>query len=171
MKNRSENSAGRGQILTILQVNSHSIDQKSGEIWTAQADSQPISFKSDRLLGRGFTLIELLVVMAIIAILLTIAVPRYFHSVERSKEAVLRQNLAQMRDAIDKHYGDTGKYPESIEALVAGKYLRAMPVDPIGDSSATWIVVPPEDPDKGGVHDVHSGAPGNGLDGTPYGSW
>jgi len=67
----------------------------------------------------GFTLIELLVVMAIIATLLTIAVPRYFHSADRSKEAVLRQNLAQMRDAIDKHYGDTGKYPESIEALVA----------------------------------------------------
>ena len=92
-------------------------------------------------LRRGFTLIELLVVMAIIATLLTIAVPRYFHSADRSKEAVLRQNLAQMRDAIDKHYGDTGKYPESIEALVTRKYLRSMPVDPINDSRDRKSVV------------------------------
>jgi len=124
-----------------------------------------------RNIGRGFTLIELLVVMAIIATLLTIAVPRYFHSMEKSKEAVLRQNLAQTRDAIDKFYGDTGKYPETLDGLVSGKYLRQMPVDPITDSAATWIIVPPDDAEKGGVYDLHSGAPGNGLDGTPYGTW
>lgn len=119
----------------------------------------------------GFTLIELLVVMAIIGTLLTIAVPRYFHSVERSKEAVLKQDLATMREALDKYYGDTGKYPDALEDLITKKYLRNMPVDPITDSATTWVVVPPEDASKGAVYDVRSGAPGNARDGSAYGSW
>ncbi len=119
----------------------------------------------------GFTLIELLVVMAIIATLLSIAVPRYFHSMERSKEAVLRQDLATMRDALDKYYGDTGKYPDALDDLVAKKYLRSIPVDPITDSAATWVVVPPEDAGKGAVYDVRSGAEGNASDGSAYASW
>lgn len=123
------------------------------------------------IVRRGFTLIELLIVMAVIALLLTIAVPRYFQSVERSKEAVLKQDLATLRDAIDKHYGDTGKYPEALEDLVTKKYLRNIPVDPITGSAGTWVTVPPEDSTKGGVYDVKSGAPGNGQDGTPYASW
>ncbi len=120
----------------------------------------------------GFTLIELLVVMATIALLLTIAVPRYFQSIDRAKEAVLKEDLVQMRDAIDKFYGDRGRYPERIEELVERKYLRRIPPDPITESAATWIALPPpEAPDKGGVYDVKSGAPGTGLDGTPYESW
>lgn len=119
----------------------------------------------------GFTLIELLVVMAIIATLVAIAAPRYFNSVEKSKEAVLRSDLATMRDAIDKYYGDTGKYPDALDDLVTKKYLRNIPVDPITDSGTTWVTVPPEDADKGGVYDVKSGATGNGRDGTPYSSW
>jgi general secretion pathway protein G len=119
----------------------------------------------------GFTLIELLVVMAIIATLLSIAVPRYFHSVERSKEAVLKQDLATMRDALDKYYGDTGKYPDALDDLVAKKYLRSIPVDPITDSATTWVVVPPEDAGKGAVYDVRSGAEGTASDGSAYGSW
>lgn len=119
----------------------------------------------------GFTLIELLVVMAIIATLLTIAVPRYFRSVEKSREAVLRQDLSQMRDAIDKYYGDKGKYPNSLEDLVAKKYLRAIPADPITETAATWLPVPPSDSEKGSVFDVKSGAPGKGLDGTAYSEW
>ena len=119
----------------------------------------------------GFTLIELLVVMAIIATLLTIAVPRYFRSVEKSREAVLRQDMTSMRDAIDKYYGDSGKYPAALDDLAVKKYLRAIPVDPMTDSAATWLVIPPDDPEKGGVYDVHSGAPGKGLDGTFYASW
>lgn len=118
---------------------------------------------------RGFTLIELLVVMAIIATLLTIALPRYFASVERAKEAALRADLREMRDALDKFYSDTGKYPATLEQLVTAKYLRAIPRDPITDSSATWITVPPDDPAKGGVYDVRSGAPGRARDGTPFG--
>lgn len=119
----------------------------------------------------GFTLVELLVVLAIVALLVSIAAPRYFNSVEKSKEAVLRQDLSTMRDALDKYYGDTGKYPDSLDDLVAKKYLRKLPADPITDSTTTWVIVPPEDSEKGGVFDVHSGAPGNGRDGTPYAGW
>jgi general secretion pathway protein G len=119
----------------------------------------------------GFTLIELLVVMAIIAVLLTLAVPRYFGSLDRSKEAVLREDLFQLRDAIGKYYGDKGKYPESLEALAAEKYLRKVPVDPITESATTWVVVAPEDPQKGGVYDVKSGAQGKSSDGSVYSEW
>jgi general secretion pathway protein G len=119
----------------------------------------------------GFTLIELLVVLAIIAVLLTLAVPRYFGSLDRSKEAVLREDLYQLRDAIGKYYGDRGKYPESLEALAAEKYLRKVPVDPITESATTWVVVAPEDPQKGGVYDVKSGAQGKSSDGSVYAEW
>ena len=120
---------------------------------------------------RGFTLIELLVVLAVVATLLSIAVPRYYSSIDRSKEAVLKENLYQVRDAIGKYYADKGKYPESLTALATDKYLRKLPLDPITDSDTTWIVVPPEDPQKGGVFDVRSGAQGKGLDGTEFSSW
>ncbi len=121
--------------------------------------------------AKGFTLVELLVVLAIIALLVSIAAPRYFKSVEKSKEAVLKQDLSTMRDALDKYYGDTGKYPESLDDLVSKKYLRKLPDDPVTGSAATWVIVPPEDSEKGGVFDVHSGAPGNARDGAPYSSW
>jgi len=116
-------------------------------------------------------LIELLVVMAIIALLLTLAIPRYFGSLERSKEAVLREDLFQLRDAIGKYYGDKGKYPESLDALASEKYLRKVPVDPITESTVTWVIVAPEDPQKGGVYDVRSGAQGKASDGTVYAEW
>lgn len=120
---------------------------------------------------RGFTLIELLVVLAIIATLLSIAVPRYTGSVDKAKESVLKENLATLREAIDKHYGDTGKYPATLDDLVTKRYLRRIPVDPIADSSTSWVVLPPADPQKGAVFDVKSGAPGKGRDGTAYSSW
>jgi len=121
--------------------------------------------------ARAFTLIELLAVLAIIALLLAIAVPRYFGSLDRSKEAVLKEDLYQMRDAIDKYHGDRNKYPPTLDALVSDKYLRRIPEDPITGSSATWIVVAPEDPDAGGVYDVRSGAPGRASDGSAYRDW
>jgi general secretion pathway protein G len=120
---------------------------------------------------RGFTLIELLVVLAIIATLLTIAVPRYYSSLDKSKEAVLKENLYQLRDAIGKYYADRGKYPESLQALATDKYLRSVPLDPVTDSATTWIVVAPEDPQKGGVFDVKSGAAGKALDGSEFSTW
>ena len=124
-----------------------------------------------RTRGAGFTLIELLAVFTIIAILLTLAVPRYFSAVDKSRETVLKENLFQMRDAIRQYYADKGKYPESIEALTTAKYLRKVPVDPVTESVTTWIVVPPVDPEKGGVYDVKSGAQGNAIDGSVYGEW
>lgn len=120
---------------------------------------------------RGFTLVELLVVLAIVATLLTIAAPRYFGSIDKSKEAVLRENLYQIRDAIGKYYADRGKYPETLDSLANDKYLRKVPLDPITDSSTTWVVVAPEDPQKAGVFDVRSGAPGKSTDGTEFSTW
>ncbi len=120
---------------------------------------------------RGFTLIELLVVLAIVATLLTLALPRYFSSVEKSKEAVLKENLFQLRDAISRYHADRGRYPETLEALAADKYLRRVPLDPLTESAATWLVVPPEDLQRGGVFDVRSGAPGRGMDGTEFVQW
>ena len=120
----------------------------------------------------GFTLVELLVVLAIIAILLTLATPRYFRSLDKSKEAVLREDLSVMRDALDKYYGDRGEYPDALSDLVTQKYLRTIPQDPITDSAATWVAVPPaEENIAGNVYDVKSGAPGKGIDGLPYKEW
>ena len=120
---------------------------------------------------RGFTLLELLVVMAIIATLLTIATPRYFRSLERSKEAVLRQDLASLRESIDRYYGDTGKYPETLAALVEKHYLRSIPVDPMARSADRWVVVNADDPEDQGIKDVRSGAEGAGENGVPYAAW
>lgn len=120
---------------------------------------------------RGFTLIELLVALTIIALLLSIVVPRYFGGVNRAEEAVLKQDLALLRDAIDKHYSDAGRYPNALDDLVGKRYLRNIPVDPMTQSAATWIVVPPPDPQTGSVYDVKSGATGTGRDGKPYGQW
>lgn len=120
---------------------------------------------------RGFTLIELLVVMAIIATLLSIAVPRYFGSVKRAEEATLKQNLALMRDAIDKHYADTGRYPDSIQDLVTRRYLRALPVDPTTGTTEEWVTVPPANPELGRVYDVRSGSTQSARDGSAFSTW
>ena len=124
-----------------------------------------------QLSAPGFTLVELLVVMAIIATLLTLAVPRYFGSVEKSKEAVLKQNLSTLRDSLDKYYADTGRYPDSLDDLVTKKYLRNIPLDPLTESASTWVLIPPVEPGKGAVYDVKSGAQGKAGDGTAYGDW
>jgi len=120
---------------------------------------------------QGFTLIELLIVMAIIGTLLTIAVPRYFRALEHARETVLRQDLAILREAIDKHYADLNEYPDVLAALVDKRYVRSLPVDPFTKASDTWTVVASEDPDHVGIRDIHSGAEGNGADGTALASW
>lgn len=120
---------------------------------------------------KAFTLIELLVVMAIIATLLTLVVPRYFKTVDRSKEKVLLTNLVTMRDSIDKYYGDHGRYPATLETLVADKYIREIPADPITESADTWVTSPSKEIDSPGVYDVHSSAPGLGLNNKPYSEW
>ncbi|HTJ93526.1 MAG TPA: prepilin-type N-terminal cleavage/methylation domain-containing protein [Pararobbsia sp.] len=120
--------------------------------------------------SRGFTLIELLIVLAIVSLLMTLALPNYFHSIDASKEKVLAENLLVTRDAIDKFYGDVGRYPDSLDELVDKHYLRALPFDPITDSATTWIIVPPDEQFPGKVYDLKSGAEGATLDGVAYGS-
>jgi general secretion pathway protein G len=106
----------------------------------------------------GFTLVELMVVMVLIAILLTIAVPRYFGTVDNGKNSVQRQNISAIRDAIDKYYGDQGKYPTTLDDLVDKHYLREIPVDPLTDHR-DWVAVAPTDTSLTGVYDVQSAKP------------
>jgi len=120
---------------------------------------------------RGFTLVELMVVMAIIALLLSLALPRYFKHLELSRETILKQDLAVMRDAIDKYHGDTGRYPDSLDALVGAHYLRGLPVDPITERPDTWQIVAPSDAAAGDMYDIRSGAPGTAHDGSTYADW
>jgi general secretion pathway protein G len=119
----------------------------------------------------GFTLVELLVVMLIIGALLSIAVPRYFRTLERARETVLKQDLTILREAIDKHYADLNQYPDTLAALVERRYVRAVPVDPFTKLTDSWTLVPSDDPDHEGIRDVHSGAPDNAADGTPVAAW
>ncbi|MBI1397110.1 MAG: prepilin-type N-terminal cleavage/methylation domain-containing protein [Betaproteobacteria bacterium] len=121
----------------------------------------------------GFTLIELMVVMAIIATLLSIAVPRYMDGVTRSREAALKQTLHTVRDSIDKFAADKGRFPDSLQELVEQRYLKRVPVDPITQAANTWTIVPPPaDSLPGQVYDIHSGSPGRSLDGSSfYAEW
>jgi general secretion pathway protein G len=121
--------------------------------------------------ARGFTLIELLVVMAIIGTLLAIAVPRYFRSLEHARETVLRQDLAILREAIDKYDADLNQYPENLTDLVDHRYVRALPVDPYTKVADTWTTILSEDPDHTGIRDVHSGSDFTASDGTPVATW
>jgi general secretion pathway protein G len=109
---------------------------------------------------RGFTLVELMVVLTVIALLLSVVVPNYMGKMRRAEEAVLQENLLLMRESLDKHYADTGRYPATLDELVAKHYLRAIPKDPFTQSAATWVAVPPADSRKGNVWDVRSAAKG-----------
>jgi general secretion pathway protein G len=125
---------------------------------------------------RGFTLIELLVVISLIVLLASIGLVMYQNSVQRGREAVLKEDLFRMRDAIDQHYADKGKYPGSLEDLVSAGYLRKVPVDPMTQSTETWQTVPAE-PDPAnltvepGIYNVRSGAEGQALDGSTFSEW
>jgi len=131
-----------------------------------------LNLKRDaRPVGRGFTLIELLVVLAIVAVMLTLAIPRYYSQLDQAKESVLRENLRATRDVLDRYYGDTGRYPESLEELVEKRYLRDLPVDPITESSSTWVLVPVPEGYRGSVYDLRSGSPATAKNGTPYAHW
>jgi len=120
---------------------------------------------------RGFTLIELLVAMAIVGLLLSIVTPRYFGSITRAEESVLKENLFLLRDAIDKHFADTGRYPDSLEQLATKHYIRMVPDDPITKSAASWTLIAPADAKLGAVYDIKSSAKGVGRNGKPYEEW
>jgi general secretion pathway protein G len=105
----------------------------------------------------GFTLIEMLVVMTLIAMLLTLAVPRYFGALENGRLRVQQQNMATLRDAIDKFHADQGRYPDDLEEIVSKKYLRQIPVDPVSENTQ-WVIVPPTDSTEGNVYDVQGAA-------------
>ncbi len=124
----------------------------------------------------GFTLIELMVVMAIIVILAAIGVASYTNSITRSKEAVLREDLYRLRDALDQFNIDKGKYPSSLDELVQEKYLRTVPTDPFTQSADSWLTEMSEpDPsnpvDAAGIFNVRSGSEGTSIDGTKYSEW
>ncbi|MFZ6778496.1 type II secretion system protein [Undibacterium sp. Ji83W] len=124
----------------------------------------PVHFKRNS----GFTLIELLVVLAIVALLSTLAMPRYYQSLDKGKEAVLVENLRTTRESIDKFYADTGRYPENLEELVERKYLKDLPIDPITESTTSWQIIAPADGAQGQVYNIQSGAQGQRADGTAY---
>ena len=129
-----------------------------------------------RQFAAGFTLIEVIIVLALMVILATIGMTQYGNSVTHSKEAVLKEDLFRMRDAIDQYYADKNQYPATLDALISEHYLRAVPEDPFTRSSSTWQTVPAEpDPNnptaEAGVYDVKSGADGTALDGTKYSDW
>ena len=123
------------------------------------------------LAAAGFTLIELLVVMAIIATLGSIAVPRYFNSLEKTREVALRSNLKVIREAIDQFHQDTGKLPVSLEELVKNRYLRELPVDPMTGDAGTWTAVRQTATRDNGIIDVRSGAQGTPKSGGRYDEW
>lgn len=124
----------------------------------------------------GFTLIELLVVMSLIVILAGIGLVVHANSQTRAKEAVLKEDLFRLRDAIDQYYADKNTYPPALDSLVSEKYLRAIPQDPFTNSATTWQVtmseIDPLNPSASpGVFDVKSGSQGRALDGTMYADW
>jgi general secretion pathway protein G len=121
-------------------------------------------------------MIELLVVMALIVILATVGMAQYRSSVVRSREAVLKEDLFRMRDAIDQYYADKGQYPGALDALVSDGYLRKLPEDPFTKSTDSWQTVPSEpDPNNPtaapGIYDIKSGSDQTALDGSKYADW
>jgi len=118
---------------------------------------------------KGFTLVELMIVVSIVGILATIAVPSYHSSLVKAKETVLRQDLFTLRELLDHHRADQGKYPPSLDGLVTAGYLRAIPTDPFTNSSRSWQEI--GEPTEGGIFDVYSGSDLVGTNGTPYNKW
>ena len=129
-----------------------------------------------RKTARGFTLIELMIVMSLIVVLAGISLALHTNGQTRAREAVLKEDLFRMRDAIDQHYADRNEYPAALDALVSGRYLRAIPADPFTDSADTWQTTmsdidaanPSAQP---GIFDVNSGSDRMAMDGTPYADW
>jgi general secretion pathway protein G len=124
----------------------------------------------------GFTLVELMVVMLIISILAAIAIPKFIAAMQSAREAVLKEDLHVMRQAIDSYTMDKEKGPQSLDDLVQAGYLKEIPTDPVTHSSSTWVtatsdVLESVDQSDPGINDVHSGSDQQGSNGQPYSSW
>jgi len=150
------------------------VGQWSGgaKAWLAEAANR----RRRRCGANGFTLIELMIVMALIVVLASIGLAMHQNSQTRAREAVLKEDLFRLRDAIDQYYADKNMYPQSLDALVSDKYLRAIPVDPFTQSADTWQTTmsesDPANPSaQPGIYDVKSGSDRTGLDGSQYSSW
>jgi general secretion pathway protein G len=125
---------------------------------------------------RGFTFVELMIVMAIIAVLLSVAIPIYSRSIVRAKESVLKSNLFTMRTVIDEYTYDKQKAPQTLQDLVTSGYLRQIPVDPITTTAESWKIVQEDatntvNQSEPGIYDVRSGSDKTSLEGTPYAEW
>lgn len=124
----------------------------------------------------GFTLVEMMVVLMILSVLTAIAIPSYRNHQIKARETVLAEDLYQMRSALDAFFADKGQYPDAMQSLIEGHYLRSLPRDPFTRSSETWECVPPEPTEdgelvEGGCFDVRSGSDQIGTDGVPYRDW
>lgn len=126
--------------------------------------------------ANGFTMIELLVVVSLVIILASVGMAQYKNGVTRAQEAVLKEDLFRLRDLVSQFYADKQKYPQSLEELVEGGYIRSIPKDPFTGSADTWQIVQAE-PDPAnpsaelGIVDVKSGSDRSALDGTKYSEW
>ena len=133
--------------------------------------------RRDRRIRRetGWTLVELLVVLSLVAVLASMAMSSYSTAVTRSREAVLKEDLFRMRDAIDQYFADRNEYPEGLQSLVTAGYLRTIPDDPFTGSNTSWQSIPaeydPSNPVIPGLFDVRSGAQGVAMDGSAYADW
>jgi len=108
-------------------------------------------------------------IVTIVGILVTLAAPSYQQSVVKAREAVLTRDLFTIRDLLDQHRADKGKYPDSLNDLVKAGYLRAIPMDPFTRSTSTWQEI--YEITEGGVFDIHSGSDLVGTNGVPYNQW
>lgn len=137
-----------------------------------------VTMRTAKIMRRqdGFTLVELMVVMLIISVLAAIAIPAYIASLRNAREAVLKEDLHVMRQAIDSYVMDKEKGPQSLDDLVQAGYLKEVPTDPMTHSNSTWVtatsdVLESVDQSDPGINDVHSGSDEQGTNGQPYSSW
>lgn len=136
-----------------------------------QAEGNDTTVKSITRDQRGFTLLELMIVIAIVGILATMAIPSFKTATVKAREAVLKEDLFNLRNVIDQYYADNSVYPPALQDLVTKGYLRSIPVDPFTNSSSTWTEVMDTSGTTSGIFDVHSGSDKTGLNGVPYNEW